>query len=343
MNNYITPTNKNNFFDLSWQCFGDAKTNIRKAVDFNSTHPLKNRVKYLLVGIALAIPVVNVLAYIALKRFCSTPTNASQKLLEDTKNHPVDSENHKKKKSITFGQVRGRFFDQEEPPEDIINQNSVILGENGEINKKDILKRKYPPLTMYDTIVSGSKSPKSVHGEIEIFADEDILTVHKIVKKEKLTEKSSGTFGNGIEIEYSENGKAIIQQQGARGCAAASTAMLIADHKKSINVHRLVSCNFSPADTKITDLEQAGLTPITTTIKNPQMLEKLEKQIKKQGSALVTISDEETSHAIVVDAVNLQEKSVRLRDPYHGWEITVKAASFLARFHGGMIIQVQNG
>ncbi len=35
------------------------------------------------------------------------------------------------------------------------------------------------------------------------------------------------------------------------------------------------------------------------------------------------------SHVVVVDDVNLEEGSVRIRDPYHGWEITVTEDSFL--------------
>lgn len=43
---------------------------------------------------------------------------------------------------------------------------------------------------------------------------------------------------------------------------------------------------------------------------------------------------------MVIDDVSEDLSHVRLRDPYHGWEITVTTKAFLKEWHGGKAIQV---
>ncbi len=217
----------------------------------------------------------------------------------------------------------------------------------------DALKnRKYPPISKFDTVkLDHNNQVVSVHGEGLLFQDDEILMVHPVVKKTLIGAGSSpkshptplldnlfGIQNPDVYVEYSQYGKAIIQQQAVRGCTAAAAAMLIVDWGGKCDVQALISRNLGN-DTDIdADIRKAGLTPKFTNIKN---LSELQKAIQKNGPAIVSISGECGSHVIVVDEI--KNDIVRLRDPYHGWEISVTAEALRKRFHGDDIIQIPVG
>lgn len=196
------------------------------------------------------------------------------------------------------------------------------------------LQRKVPPLGICDTIVwSKSGGIKSIHGQGKLFADSEIMNVHKVIKKKDL--------GRGVMAEYSENNKAIIQQQATRGCTAATSAMLIADHGKNPDVLELMSRNLGDTSNQVDDIKRAGLKPLIIEIDNSEnQLNTLRKLIQKNGSAIIGISGELGGHVIVVDDISSDFKTARIREPYHGWEITVTGEALKERFQGGTIIQI---
>lgn len=194
-------------------------------------------------------------------------------------------------------------------------------------------ERKMPPLSGVDTLVYNpiKKQFDSAHGVTMQFADEDILAKEPITHQQKLTDD--------LYIYYTKYGKAIIQQQATRGCTAATAAMLIADNGKMPSVSQLKMRNLGNEVHQSEDIRNAGLTPIVTTAKD---LEELKKSLKNMGSAIVCTANDVGGHVVIVDDISDDLQQVRIREPYHGWEITLKAKAFLAEWQPQMsIIQVE--
>ena len=88
------------------------------------------------------------------------------------------------------------------------------------------------------------------------------------------------------------------------------------------------------------DITEAGLKPKETSC---QTMKDLEKALRENGSAIVTVNSGVGGHVVVVDAIT--PEAVRLRDPYHGWEVSVHRKAF-ERSWGGLqraspVIQVE--
>ncbi len=194
-------------------------------------------------------------------------------------------------------------------------------------------ERKTPPIGMCDTVVLayGEAPLKSVHGEGTLFKDEEILERLEIIQETPIALK--------INALYTKHGKAIIQQQAVRGCTAAVSAMLIVDHGKKINPLELRSRNVASHEVIKTDLLKAGL---VHTESSPKTLAELRECLLQKGSAIVSLSGAVGCHVVVVDHVSRDLKKVRLRDPYHGWEIMVTAEAFLHEWYLEEIIQIES-
>jgi hypothetical protein len=198
-------------------------------------------------------------------------------------------------------------------------------------------KRKYPPASVYDTVrVLPSGSLTSVHGIGELFLDSEILEKLDILEKREIEE------GHGIYAYYTSTQKAIIQQQGTRACTAATAAMLIMDNRGTPMLHQLKSRNLGTDDDIKSDIKAAGLQIIDSTVE-AKNLGKLRDLIQTNGSCIVSLAGKLGQHSIVVDEVSDDLSRVRLRDPYHGWEITVTADAFLKEWSNGGAIQINQG
>jgi hypothetical protein len=175
--------------------------------------------------------------------------------------------------------------------------NKMQLGEN--------FVRRIPPRSAVDTW------GKNRNENVQCFHDKDIVQIHTIVEKEFVTDN--------LTIFKSENGKWVIQQQALRGCTAAAVAMLIHDRGESINIESLFKTNLGNKASMERLISATNLLAHTQEIQN---VKELKAVIDAQGSAIVSISDVNLGgHVVVVDEIS--KKGVRLRDPYHGWEITV--------------------
>lgn len=206
--------------------------------------------------------------------------------------------------------------------------------------------RKFPPKSEVDTIIwekndNGQMEFVSKNGQMNCFDDKEILKTHGSSVK-KLTQKIycvSDKKYYPMEIGFDHKGRSIIQQQAIRGCTAATAAMLIVDNGGNFNVSILQGRSLADNGRILQDIQDANLRgkkAIETRVEN---LKELSEQIKKNGPAIVSI-DNNGSHSIVVDEIS--DNGVRLRDPYHGWSITVTKEAFEKRFSGNTIIQVVN-
>jgi hypothetical protein len=342
MTNYVSSlVDQPSFYNLFIHPYADGAHHLKKACDLSfvynlfgnqskeSSLSLFQRVKHLVAGAILLTPLVNTIFTVAL-RYLSQPKEENV---------------HK----VQFKEKRVKEFDLEKPVNEIKKVNSAVISltpskDSKEAvssppiqrGKKQPLKRKIPPISMIDTIrcsknpVTGERFIESAHGSGALFKDEEILAVHSPIRN-KVIDK--------VEVGYSQFGKAIIQQQATRGCTAATAAMLIDDNGKGFDPDALRSRNLGRTEDQVRDIAQAGLDPIVSNISKD--LQTLSNLIKQNGSAIVSIDGELGGHVIVVDEVSDDFKQVRLRDPYHGWEITVTADAFSQRYSGGEVIQVK--
>ncbi|MGB7127815.1 MAG: papain-like cysteine protease family protein [Candidatus Rhabdochlamydia sp.] len=215
--------------------------------------------------------------------------------------------------------------------------------------KVNLPPRKYPPISLLDTVKiiiddQGKQVIESTHGRCNIFEDKEIIAHHPVIREELLEEcKNLNTDEEEkVYIEFTQNNKAIIQQQATRGCTAATAAMLIKDRGGKPDFTRLQFCNLGNDEDIQRDIQNAGFKPIVTPLVS-NSLDKLRAQLLEYGSAIVSIWDPQAGgHSMIVDEVSKNLSQVRLRDPYHGWEITVSAGAFQSRWKEQTIIQIEN-
>lgn len=198
-----------------------------------------------------------------------------------------------------------------------------------------IQNRRFPPIGPTDTAIFKDGQFRSVHPEgVKFYRDHEILKLHPSIREINL--------GKNIRADITDNGKVVIQQQATRGCTAAVAAMLIHDAQKSIDLSALRFTNIGNTRNIENWITKANLTPRVTdlgVIRDPdERIITLQKLIRDHGSAIVSTDNDVGCHVIVVDEV--RKDSVRLRDPYHGWEITVTINAFLRGFQGEDIIQI---
>lgn len=198
-------------------------------------------------------------------------------------------------------------------------------------------KRRTPPVGLNDLKSlqgSNSKKESALFEDHEILGKEDIIrTQHlnyekKDLKKIKEANRSHLQLNEKLEVLYTTHNKPIIQQQNSRDATMAATAMLILEHGGFIQTHQILYPEPLHAKSDInTWIKQAGFNPVTTDIDNN--LEKLRKCVEEDGSAIVSLRSQIGSHVVLVDEVSADLSQVRLRDPFHGWEVTVSGESFI--------------
>ena len=193
--------------------------------------------------------------------------------------------------------------------------------------------RKIPPVSLRDTSIISIASGilLSEHGSTRVFEDHEIIEVHAVISKVEL--------GNRVFAQYTTSGKAIIQQQSTRGCSPAAVSMLIKDNGGIVNTSTLKNGSLWNHQKRFTTLIEAGLIPIERKVdlsSHQSKLESLKACLLKYGTAIVSFG----GHVVLVDHISDCLSRVRLRDPYHGWEITVKANAFTLILKESVIIQI---
>ncbi len=168
-----------------------------------------------------------------------------------------------------------------------------------------------------------------------LFNDEEIIEKEEIEKVETLGLKNK----KNIFIKYTKYNKPILQQKASYGCTRTVAHMLILENKGQIDLDHMAEVKLGN-NFQLDALKEAGLTVINSSLKNEiNYLQKLKDLINVNGSAIVPIFDQSKGF-LIVDEISPDLKKVRVRDPFHGWEITVTAEAFLKK-KTDSVIQVQ--
>lgn len=191
---------------------------------------------------------------------------------------------------------------------------------------------------MFDTILILDHTVNSAHADGVLFVDEEIVEKLGIIKKVEIENEFEVNEESKVYATFTKHNKAIIHQQARRGCTAATAAMLIFDNGKKPDLQKLRSTNLGNDESQISDIEDVGLTALESDCKD---LKQLREAIMNKGSCIATTRNALGGH-VVVDHVSEDLSKIRLRDPYHGWEISVTQEAFLKEWSGGIIIQVEN-
>lgn len=153
--------------------------------------------------------------------------------------------------------------------------------------------------------------------ELQSFvADNEILRIEEPVRVECIQED----LYKGI---YSD-GTCIIQQPGVRACVYTTAAMLLTDRGVKFDFEALFSTNLT-TDSGLDDLlKKYGFTLCQTYINDHE-----EWFSKEQGPLFAgIISDSIGAHKVIIDVV--AKDRVLMRDPNHGWRITMTRERFFS-------------
>lgn len=171
--------------------------------------------------------------------------------------------------------------------------------------------RLFPPVSMFDTC-SSITGLVSEHGQGVCFRDSEIIDV--------LVKRTSHK-----EVLKTTSGKAVLQQQSVRGCTAACVEMLRADQGFRVDWNRMKAMNLGTNETMSAQLRLSG---IELKVCERVSFDALQDLLNKYGSAIVGVQTDIKAHAVILDRINLKEKYVDLRDPYHGWAVRVTLEAF---------------
>lgn len=296
------------------------------------------------IGIASLSPfVLIVLSPIPLFRITSSPQE---------KKSSIESREKKKKELLPeileFYNVPPSKYNRRYPP---ISKHDTHRGPSGQervaiVASAQALIEKLKPLRLEendDTVESRFKDPsptiykqlalllKNVYPETELhllsrlghhgyslsYQDSEILSVSQTTQSMVIS---------GIEFRFSEKGKPILLQQATRGCTAACTGMLIYEHSPTSFNHQTAQAirgtNLGTIQSMIKTLKSHNLQPTITQHPN---IETMKSLIAEKGSAIVSVNSC-GGHVVIVDEIT--DNAVIIRDPHHGWEVTLKRKAF---------------
>ncbi len=155
----------------------------------------------------------------------------------------------------------------------------------------------------------------------------------------------TGPSTNAIPYGITRDGRHVMQQQGYRGCAAACSAMLVMDHGKGTNGLWVWvrNCNFSDTDQANEAIQQTGLTTVWTSYyiegNDHDRGILLERLLAINGSGILGVGGEIGHHVVLLDFLSMTENWAVIRDPFHGWSLTITAEALLKRY-GGDFLQI---
>ncbi|NGX48078.1 MAG: hypothetical protein K1000chlam3_01466 [Chlamydiae bacterium] len=195
-------------------------------------------------------------------------------------------------------------------------------------------KRRHPPVTGKCAFGPNGKFV-SIYGKPEFIKKEDILGIHPIKYLSNpfdKTCKNVDSIGEQVEqaIGITKSGEHVILQQATRSCVPTCVAMLILDRGGKPNFDAVERIDLATNEQALDWIGEAGFKPKITRLNEENVAKQLFELLKENGSGKLGINDPKIGgHAIVLDAISLEDKNAQIRDPYHGWKITIRLDTLL--------------
>ena len=186
---------------------------------------------------------------------------------------------------------------------------------------------RYPPISLqHDTVIfNEDMSMRSVHGTGLFMEQDRILTKHvmRYIDCSPFPETSK-------VVAITRAGKHIVWQQAVRSCVPAAISMIALDRGK-LFLAREISYPLTSDTARIRYIQKAGFVPI----KHDLLGEVVQKArtlecLMRSGPGLLHLNHPSLmSHMVVLDEISLKQERITIRDPYHGYMITVGLFPFL--------------
>jgi hypothetical protein len=206
---------------------------------------------------------------------------------------------------------------------------NASLGADEEVEGYYLPVLRYPPISdRCDTaFFDANLNPTSVHGSQEIFIDDQ-----SILKKHVMRYIDCGPYPATTKVvAIALNGKHIVWQQAIRSCAPTAISMLALDRGKPF-LAKEITYAVTNNEVMIGYILKAGFNPVVHPLKGIEVekAQALEKIIATTGPGLLHIQHPNlASHTVVLDEISLAKWRVTLREPYHGYMITISLFPFI--------------
>jgi hypothetical protein len=171
--------------------------------------------------------------------------------------------------------------------------------------------------------------------------EEEIKKNDAIIKKfhqergidlEKETEKAEKA------ISITREGKHVILQQALRSCVPTCVGMLVLDHGKIPNYFDIANADLANEQLAEMWFKEAGLASKCSYLDRKKTT--LVQSLNNHGPGILSINHPDVGgHVIILDEISIQKQTATIRDPFHGWMITVRLQSLL-KYAGGYFLQV---
>lgn len=184
------------------------------------------------------------------------------------------------------------------------------------------LDRQHPYAGLADSGVFNGFSLDTGKQDLAVFTDEEISTVHIV--------------SDGEEAKENENGKFVVLQPGKENCAAGVTLMILQDNdvnedRPDIFYRSTGTLDNIRYELKLYDVNHELLNIEKNQVKSINIYQDL---LNRFDSLILMIEDPNyAQHFIVLDSIDMGKQTARIRDPYHGWDISVKMEALIKRLN----------
>lgn len=205
-------------------------------------------------------------------------------------------------------------------------------------DQKKIQNPTTSPLINPKTPITSRPRPSGASLLANVFTDDEIIKEHQVTDTIVPYEIENPSI---VALKYTT--KHVVIQEALEGCSSGVSLMMALDHGKKIKYEDFRLRASAPYNSIAIDLHNAGLRHIEVSLNlvlnisgttDKLDLKKLQTAILSNGPGAVRIQNPgtNTAHWVIVDDVDLASGMISLRDPWHGWFISVKQDSFLTKW-----------
>lgn len=266
----------------------------------------------------------------------------------DTQVTEFNEDHNSRCQSIT---IQNSNVERDEKRETRCEEYNALLNENQITAERGLItpKRRSCGFGLFDSIKNATLSTKT-----SFIKDEEIIGIHpmRFLRNSPFVNKVDLSPGQhpkelddiiwnslfeGLDkqlhaIGVTEDGRHVILQQAVKSCVPSCVAMLVLDQRKTPNYEaiRMVSC--ATLERAIEWVEAAELVPVLTTIKEYEHpINTFQEAIQKNGPGVLQIIHPLIGgHAIILDEISTKTHSAIIRDPFHGWSVTIRLELLLS-------------